>query len=160
MYSDTAQKKLVLRTSTASPGFSVRQSEETIKILRKENFNLKLKMYLMEKKLESSSRGSEMEKTTDQEFFELFRENELLKIELNDHQNLLKESLEAVRKVEEQRTKYQMKYEDLFIDKQAQTRGTPKVRLTHSFKRIFTYSIYLRRLLKVHIAKNRKRILH
>lgn len=130
MYSkaDIVQKNLALRASTANPGFSVRQSEETIKNLRKENFNLKLKMYLMESKTNFSSQALEEDEASDKEFIDLFMENEWLRIELNDHQNLLKSSLDAIQKLEHQKVKYQKKYEDQFLKHQMQAVKTSKVR--------------------------------
>lgn len=122
----SSQHKLALRASTANPGYSVKQSEETIKNLRKENFNLKLKMYLMKGKSSVLPKDSG-EKAGEKELVDLLMENEFLRIELDDNQSLLKASLDAILKVEDQKAKYQKKYEDLLVEYQMQTVKTSKV---------------------------------
>ena len=124
---NATQKILAFRPSTATPGFSVRQSEETIKSLRKENFNLKLKMYLMHSKTSSPSQTTELNTPNDKQYIDMFTENELLKMELNDLQNLLKISLDAIRKLEEQKAKFQKQYEDLLLERQMQKEKISKV---------------------------------
>lgn len=122
---------------TPLKGFSVRQSEEIIKNLRKENFNLKLKMYLMEAKTGVVLQTFNFSKTDDKEFIDLFMENEIQKIQLEDQQNLLKASLDAIRKVELEKTKYQKKYYELF---QMHRRTKPLVIIKSNLSIVFISS--------------------
>lgn len=96
------------RASTSTSGYSVRQSEEMIKSLRKENFNLKLKMFLIECKLGKSVVKPEMNELCDREFVDLFLENQTMKSELSENQKLLMVALTAIENLEAQNSKNQL----------------------------------------------------
>jgi len=80
----------------ATPGFSVKESEEKIRVLEKDNFNLKLKIYFLELQL-----GIEKPKVVfDKEYVDLVLENEMLKAELEEKLKLMKEALLAIDKLQ------------------------------------------------------------
>lgn len=113
------KKKCVHRASTADAGFSVKQSEETIRNLRKENFNLKLKMFVLENRKGSAPQPF-MNEICNEDLNDLFEENEAMKIDINEKQNLLKAALDAIRSLEYQKEKFEKKCEELIVEKQMQ----------------------------------------
>lgn len=103
-----------MRVSTAtSPGFSVRQSEEAIRILENENFTLKLKMFKLESRKGLLSSTPEADEHCEGDYFDLFIENESMKNELEEKQALLKSSLDAIQILEEQKLQVELKYREL-----------------------------------------------
>lgn len=111
------KKKFVLRASTADSGFSVKQSEETIRNLQKENFNLKLKMFVLSNRKGSAPQPVMME-TCHDDFIDLLEENEAMKSDLSEKQSLLEAALNAIRSLEYQKDKFEQKCEDLISEKQ------------------------------------------
>lgn len=112
------KERVGMRSTTANSGFSVRQSEEAIKNLRKENFNLKLKLFMLENKRGAWAVAPECEDICNKEFFELFRENEEMKQELFEKHDLLEASLLAIQKLEDQNIKIEKKFDDLLLEQQ------------------------------------------
>lgn len=94
-------KKIKSRT-TSSQGYSVRRSEEALSMLQKENFNLKLKLYCLENKF-GVAQSSEIANVCDKEYIDLFIENETLKSELNDKKDIMKNALDAIEMLEDQK---------------------------------------------------------
>ena len=73
------------------PCFSMKETEEHLKSLTKENFNLKLRIYFLEMRSGVSSN------TTDsKEYVELLMENESLKNDLEEKQDLIKQAAMAI----------------------------------------------------------------
>lgn len=89
--------------ATTSQSYSVRKSEEALKTLQKENFNLKLKVYCLENKL-GVAQSSEISNVCDKEYIDLFIENDSLKSELNDKKDIMKNALEAIEMLEDQKS--------------------------------------------------------
>jgi len=116
-----SNKISTLRCSTAGgSGFLVKQSEETIKNLRKENFNLKLKMYLVESNKSRPSTAPEGDHCTDKEIIELLQENEKMRLEIQEKLNLLKSALEVIKSLEDQKLKSDARCRDLMLEQQFQ----------------------------------------
>lgn len=97
---DDAMKESVSRSFATSSGYLVKQSEEVIRILRKENFNLKLKMFLMEDGNGRPSKAPEGSEVGDNDFLDLFVENMAMKNELNELRSLLKVALIEIQTFE------------------------------------------------------------
>ncbi len=91
-----------------SSGYSVRKSEETINFLQKENFNLKLKIFFLESKFGISS-SDEINLDCDKEYVDLLIENENLRKELSDKQEIMKNALHAIEMLEEEKNVQQIK---------------------------------------------------
>ena len=73
------------------PCYSMKETEEHLKSLTKENFNLKLRIYFLEMRSGVSSN------TTDsKEYVELLMENESLKNDLEEKQDLIKQAAMAI----------------------------------------------------------------
>lgn len=108
------------RASTASSGYLVRQSEEAMKLLRKENFNLKLKLFLIECKQGESVLKQKIDDLGDQEFIDLFMDNQTMKNELSEKQCLLKDALKVIESLEEENSKYKLRVQALLAAQQAQ----------------------------------------
>lgn len=116
------KKISVKRCSTAgASGFLVKQSEETIKNLRKENFNLKLKMYLVENNKSRPSTAPEGDQSGGyNEVFELLQENESFRLEIQEKLCLLKSALEVIKNLEEQKLKSEARCRDLMLEQHFQ----------------------------------------
>lgn len=120
---DDAKKEPDLRVATSS-GFSVRQTEEAISMLRRENFNLKLKMFHLESR-SSNARPSTVPSGNDvgdKEFCDLFAENEAMRNELDKKQRLLKAALDVIQTLEDGKLKSEQR-RDMMIEQ----RDLPKV---------------------------------
>lgn len=101
MNDDECARKIKSR-ATSSQGYSVRRSEEALSTLQKENFNLKLKVYFLENKL-GITQPSEITNVCDKEYIDLFIENDTLKSELNDKKDIMKNALDAIEMLEDQK---------------------------------------------------------
>lgn len=114
---DAIIRKFQMRASTApSPVYYVRQSEEEIKNLQKENFNLKLKLYLMENKRDGSTNMPEMTSFDEKEYFDLVIENEALKAELNEKKDIMSNALDVIDMLEKQKDEERRKSGELIDD--------------------------------------------
>lgn len=108
-----SREKLCMRASTATSGFSVRQSQEAIRVLEKEKFNLQLKMFHLESRKGSLSSTPEADEHSDGDYFDLFIENESMRNELDEKQALLKKSFQAIQILEEQKLQLELKCQEL-----------------------------------------------
>lgn len=98
---DYAKQIKKSQTSTSN-GYLVRQSEELMDKLRKENFNLQLKMYFLEKKYGFGSNNFKFALTNGNDFSEILIENESLKQDLESKHELMKKALRAIELLEDQ----------------------------------------------------------
>lgn len=133
---DSALRKFKFRSlSSTSSNKSVKQSEETITKLQKENFDLKLKMYYMENNCNNIN--TEIFKVDDCKFMDLLMENDQLKADLENKQELMKEALLAIEGLE-------MKYSAdqnallLIIDEQWKQIKNLKVWIIKKLEKILT----------------------
>jgi len=117
---DAVIRKFQFRSSSAhspSQGYYVRQSEEALRSLQKENFNLKLKMYLMENKRDGNSKVPiDVSNIDEKEYFDLVVENEAIKTELNEKNDLMSQALEVIDMLEKQKDDEKRKSEELVVD--------------------------------------------
>lgn len=85
-------------------GRSLREYDEKLQALRKENFNLKLRVYFLEEK--SPNNGSNKNGSMDaKQNIDLKVENESLRKELHEKQELLKQAASAMSSLEENANK-------------------------------------------------------
>lgn len=124
---EDTKHKHALRAATPNSGFSVRKAEETIKNLEKENFNLKLKIFLLESKKGVASNPPELNEATSKEYFELFVENEEMKNELEEKLNLLKSALDVIQILEDEKLNYEKKLQEMMVKQQIETLQVLKV---------------------------------
>lgn len=116
MVSSADEAELIsLSALTLNPGFSIKKSEETLRSLTKENFNLKLKIFLMESKNGSVQELPVTER--EQEFFDMFVENVAMKNELEEKQDLMKSALDAINQLESQKFICERKCDELLMEK-------------------------------------------
>lgn len=101
----------------SKPGHSVRQSEEARKLLEKENFNLKLRLFYLENK-DGISNFSRALKGIDskKKLLDLFVENGSLKRDLNEQQEIMKNALQAIEILEREKFMQEKKSKALIID--------------------------------------------
>lgn len=104
------------KASSSTLGYSVRQTEEAMNILQKENFNLKLKMFL----IKSNQSESVMKSETNELCNDMAMENQTMKCERNDNQILLKDALKVIKNLEERNLNLSLKIQALEIEKQNQ----------------------------------------
>lgn len=123
-----SRDKLQQRAVTSSSGFSVRRAEDEIKSLRKENFNLKLKMFLLETRNGSLAVTPEVDELCEKEFIDLVIENDQMKgdimemrVELMEKQNLLKSSLRAIEMLEVQKLEIKKTCQYMLLDQRMKT---------------------------------------
>lgn len=103
------RKKLQMRAVTTNgAGFCVRQSEEILRSLEKDNFNLRLKIYLLECK-NGTKLPDEASNVCDKEFMDLFLENEALKNELNEKKEIMSNALAVIEMLEKQKEEEKIK---------------------------------------------------
>jgi Centrosomin N-terminal motif 1 len=122
---DDAMKETVSRLLAKSSGYSVKQTEEVIRILRKENFNLKLKLFLLENRSSNArpSTAPSGNDVGDKEFYDLFAENEAMRNELDEKHSLLKAALDVIHVLEDGKLKSEEQCRDMMIEQ----RDSPKV---------------------------------
>lgn len=93
-------------------GRSLREYDEKLQALRKENFNLKLRVYFLEEK--SPNNGSNKNASTDaKQNIDLKVENESLRKDLHEKQELLKQAASAMSSLEENGNKLRETISDL-----------------------------------------------
>ncbi|XP_055372744.1 centrosomin-like [Condylostylus longicornis] len=94
---------------------SIRQIEEQMSSLRKENFNLKLRIYFLEEKIPELNKMdlAEGEESLMKQFLDNKIETEMLKIDLQDKQQLLIEAGEALTHMENIQKDTEKRYEQL-----------------------------------------------
>lgn len=78
----------------AHPCCSMKETEERLKSLTKENFNLKLRIYFLE--MRSIVSSNSVPRTDNKDYVELRMENESLKNNLDEMQNLIKQAAMAI----------------------------------------------------------------
>jgi hypothetical protein len=100
---DDEEIKRIKSKFQCSQGYSVRKSEEALNSLEKENFNLKLKLFFLETKHGKSSMKQQGTTSCENEYLELFIENESLKKDLKEKQEIMKKAFKAIEKVEEEK---------------------------------------------------------
>ncbi|XP_065366564.1 centrosomin isoform X4 [Calliphora vicina] len=105
-------------TSPAAQGRSVREFEEQMATLRKENFNLKLRLYFIEESIPGYKQAnSSSEDTLMKQLIDTKVEMEILRKEVQEKQDILKDAAQAMNQMEkiqkESETKYQHVVEDL-----------------------------------------------
>lgn len=137
MGDDEEIKKFKLRTHS-NQGYSVRQSEEALNLLEKENFNLKLKLFFLENKHGVSRSYTHLE-SYEKEYFDLFTENESLKKDLKEKQEIMKNALNAIEMLEEEKSGQEKKSKAI-IDEQNRKIDALKSRskLIKKTRKIFT----------------------
>ncbi|XP_011495144.1 PREDICTED: centrosomin [Ceratosolen solmsi marchali] len=84
------------------PGRTMKECEDHLGILKKENFNLKLRIYFLEERMGITSADEDAIKKN----IELKVENESLKKELIEKQELLSQAAKAIELIEEQKQVY------------------------------------------------------
>ncbi|XP_037024363.1 centrosomin isoform X1 [Bradysia coprophila] len=87
-------------STSPGQGRSIREHDEQLNALRKENFNLKLRIYFMEEKT-SSSNLPESSESLFKENVDLKVQAEALRVELKEKQNLLCEAATALELMEQ-----------------------------------------------------------
>ncbi|XP_037813946.1 centrosomin isoform X5 [Lucilia sericata] len=106
-------------TSPAAQGRSVREFEEQMATLRKENFNLKLRLYFIEESIPGykQANNTSSEDTLMKQLIDTKVEMEILRKEVQEKQDLLKEAAQGMIQMEkilkESETKYQHVVEEL-----------------------------------------------
>ncbi|XP_055923053.1 centrosomin isoform X7 [Eupeodes corollae] len=89
-------------TTSPAQGRSVREFEEQMASLRKENFNLKLRIYFIEESIPgyNQSNNSEGQETLMKQLIDTKVEMEILRKEIHEKQDLLKEAAQALNQME------------------------------------------------------------
>lgn len=103
-------------TSPAGQGRSVREFEEQMATLRKENFNLKLRLYFIEESIpgyQQASNSSEGQETLMKQLIDARVEMEILRKEIQDKQDLLKEAAQAMTQMEKIQKDTEFKYQEM-----------------------------------------------
>lgn len=102
---DATNRKLQMKVpKPSSAGYLVKKSEETMRNLEKENFNLKLKIYILENKQEyNKNLPTEISSDGNKEYFDLLLENESLKTELNEKKEIMLNALKVIELIEHQK---------------------------------------------------------
>ncbi|XP_070501287.1 CDK5 regulatory subunit-associated protein 2-like [Chironomus tepperi] len=114
---DAIIRKFQMRASSAqSPVYYVRQSEEELRNLQKENFNLKLKIYFLEQNRDGSTKMPEITNIDEKEYFDLVVENEALKAELIEKKEIMSNALDVIDLLEKQKEDEKRKAEELVDD--------------------------------------------
>lgn len=117
------------RASTSTSGYSVRKTEEAMDFLQKENFTLKLKIFLDKCKQGEPVVKPEMDELCDREFVDIVMENQMMRIEYNENQNLLKDALKAIENLEAENSKSKLKIASLVAEQKIpKARGIKQVR--------------------------------
>lgn len=88
--------------TSPAQGRSVREFEEQMASLRKENFNLKLRIYFIEESIPgyNQSNNSEGQETLMKQLIDTKVEMEILRKEIHEKQDLLKEAAQALNQME------------------------------------------------------------
>lgn len=130
MGDDEDFKKIKTRVLPSQGSYSVRASEEELNLLQKENFNLKLKLFFLENKhgIANAKSVADISSIGDREYFELFLENETLKKELQEKQEIMKNALHAIEMLEEAKSKEDRKSK-MIIEEQSKKIDTLKVKI-------------------------------
>lgn len=102
-------------TSPAGQGRSVREFEEQMANLRKENFNLKLRLYFIEESIPGYKQANNpsSEDTLMKQIIDSKVEMEMLRKELQEKQNLLKEAAQAMNQMEKIQKETELKYQQI-----------------------------------------------
>ncbi|XP_055857204.1 centrosomin isoform X1 [Episyrphus balteatus] len=89
-------------TTSPAQGRSVREFEEQMASLRKENFNLKLRIYFIEESIPgyNQSNNTEGQETLMKQLIDTKVEMEILRKEIHEKQDLLKEAAQALNQME------------------------------------------------------------
>lgn len=106
----TGNQASMASTMSQRGGFCVKEHEEQLESLQKENFNLKLRIYFLEKN------NPNIPEDTDsilQQNIDLRVENETLRKEVDSRGDLVKQAHVALDLVENEKDKQQMNYEQL-----------------------------------------------
>lgn len=91
-------------------GYSLRASENLIRNLEKENFNLKLKIFLMEQKFGISTQYPNPKTDNDREIVEILEQNQFLRFQLCEKQSLLETALDAIEFLETSNEEYRKNF--------------------------------------------------
>ncbi|CRL04683.1 CLUMA_CG017747, isoform A [Clunio marinus] len=97
-------------------GYLVKKSKETIDKLERENFNLKLKYFLLNRRDKEFLRQAA---NVNFDFFEMFEENEALKMELSEKNILLKSALDVINQLEDKILSLQIHFENSLAEHDA-----------------------------------------
>ncbi|XP_058984766.1 centrosomin isoform X2 [Musca domestica] len=103
-------------TSPAGQGRSVREFEEQMATLRKENFNLKLRLYFIEESIpgyQQASNSSEGQETLMKQLIDVRVEMEILRKEIQEKQDLLKEAAQAMTQMEKIQKDTELRYQEM-----------------------------------------------
>lgn len=90
-------------TTSPAQGRSVREFEDQMASLRKENFNLKLRLYFIEESIPgyNQSNNTEGQETLMKQLIDSKVEMEILRKEIHEKQDLLKEAAQALNQMEQ-----------------------------------------------------------
>lgn len=114
-------------------GYFVKQSEEMIKSLEKENFNLKLKIFFLESKHGiKSTVPAELSKVAEKEYIDLFVENEALRVELTEKKDIMSNALEVIELLEKQKEEIKRESQAV-INEQLKRYESLKVRVSRDW---------------------------
>lgn len=94
----------------------MREFEEQMATLRKENFNLKLRLYFIEESIpgyQQASNSSEGQETLMKQLIDARVEMEILRKEIQDKQDLLKEAAQAMTQMEKIQKDTEFKYQEM-----------------------------------------------
>ncbi|XP_070493525.1 interaptin-like isoform X1 [Chironomus tepperi] len=97
---DESSSSKLVHQSSLSKGFCVKEYEEQMDSLKKENFNLKLRLYFLEQNNTSLPEGIE---NFQKQFTDLKLENETLSNDVNEKQQLLQQASLALELLEEEK---------------------------------------------------------
>ncbi|KAM7341560.1 phosphodiesterase 4D interacting protein centrosomin isoform 2-T2 [Cochliomyia hominivorax] len=102
-------------TSPAAHGRSVREFEEQMATLRKENFNLKLRLYFIEESIPGYKQpnNTSSEDTLMKQLIDTKVEMEILRKEVQEKQDLLKDAAQAMTQMEKIQKEAEMKYQQV-----------------------------------------------
>lgn len=104
-------------TSPAGQGRSVREFEEQMASLRKENFNLKLRLYFIEESIPGYKQtNSSTEDTLMKQLIDTKVETATLRKEVQEKQDLLKEAAQAMNQMEKMQKDTEIKYQQIVED--------------------------------------------
>lgn len=104
-------------SSASAQGRSVREYEDQMSTLRKENFNLKLRLYFLEESnLRRASDSTEDKELLKKQMIDSKVELELLRKEVQEKQELLNEAAEALAQMQSRQHDSEANYQDVIDD--------------------------------------------
>ncbi|KAF4524779.1 hypothetical protein B566_EDAN014473 [Ephemera danica] len=123
-YSDTLQSPAMPAGSRSMCGRTAKEYEEQVRVLKKDNFNLKLRIYFLEERMSSVGRQGANNDDVENKLIELKVELESLKHDMKNKQVLLAQAGKAIELMEEQHAQELNKLKQELQELQVQTRAS------------------------------------